>query len=275
LRFMNIINLDKDYQKKQVNNSHDYLLIDFLTNENKSNIFIDFNDISEPNSLNYTIFKIIIIHIILDSLNQNSLIELFKIVYIDKTIYDDKNKSFFINVIVKFFNDNMLQKNSTKVLILPFKNDSYDISLYKVKLDQEKQKLTLILGEYTDYNNFKDLLKEKYNLNYRDFANVVGFIYNTNESNYGIKLKSLKDKNVRDVYNDGTICNNLSKQVIRDRFIEEILENKMFTKLYNSKNYKTKSYCLIIEIFLRLFNIINYNDKIWFLNKNFTLFNKI
>ena len=104
-------------------------------------------------------------------------------------------------------------------------------------------------------------------------GDIVGFIYNINEYNYSIKLKTLKDKKIPNVYNDGTICNNLSKKEIKTRFIENILSKETYEKLYKSKFYKTPSYCLIIEIFLRYLNIINYDNKVWFLNKSYTLFN--
>ena len=45
--------------------------------------------------------------------------------------------------------------------------------------------------------------------------------------NYVIKLKTLKDNTIPYVYNDGTICNNLSKKEIKNRFIEII-----FKKIY-------------------------------------------
>ena len=264
--------MNKEYDNALDKNSNDKLLINFLNIEkNNSNLFINYSETSDNKyEINYTIIKTIIIHMLLDSLKLDELLNLFKITYFKKHDESQKFDILFLNTIKKYFNDNILSKRK-KVLILPFKNQSYNFSLYIINLEEDS--ISLKIGEYVDYKEFEELLNEKYYLNYKEYGHIVGFIYNINEYNYSIKLKTLKDKKIPNVYNDGTICNNLSKKEIKTRFIENILIKKTYEKLYKSKFYKTPSYCLIIEIFLRYLNIINYDNKVWFLNKNYTLFN--
>ena len=271
-RYNNIINLNKEYDNALDKNSNDKLLMNFLNIEkNNSNLFINYSETSDNKyEINYTIIKTIIIHMLLDSLKLDELINLFKITYFKKHDESQKFDILFLNTIKKYFNDNILSKRK-KVLVLPFKNQSYNFSLYIINLEEDS--ISLKIGEYVDYKEFEELLNEKYYLNYKEYGDIVGFIYNINEYNYSIKLKTLKDKKIPNVYNDGTICNNLSKKEIKTRFIENILSKETYEKLYKSKFYKTPSYCLIIEIFLRYLNIINYDNKVWFLNKSYTLFN--
>ena len=271
-RYNNIINLNKEYDNSLDKNSNDKLLINFLNNEkNNSNLLINFSETSENiDQINYTMIKIIIIHMLLDTLKLDELLNLFKIIYFKQHDEFQKFDSLFLNTIKKYFNDNILIKKK-KALILPFKNQSHNLSLYIIDLKEDS--IDLKLGEYVDYKEFEELLNEKFYLNYKEYGNIVGFIYNINEYNYSIKLKTLKDKKIPYIYNDGTICNNLSKKEIKTRFIENILSKEIYEKLYKNKFYKTPSYSLIIEIFLRYLNIINYNSKVWFLNKNYILFN--
>jgi len=274
LRFYNIISVNKEYEETLNKNSHDKLLINLIDIEkNKSNMFINFEENKDKDKINYSILKIIIVNIILDTLNLNDLITLFKYTYLNKADYDDENKNIFFNIVNKYFNDNILRLNSKSALILPFNNDNFAISLYMINLDEDNNNLTLVLGEFTDYKDFDKLINEKYKLDIKSYANIVGFIYNIDDMNYVIKLKTLKDNTIPYVYNDGTICNNLSKKEIKHRFIEIIFKKNIYDKLYSSKFYKTPSYCLIIEVFLRYLQIINHNNQIWFLNKNYVLFN--
>ena len=266
-----ILNLNDN--KKISKNSIDNLLINFLTIEkNIKNIFIDFNSNSSSyntNMINYLYFKIIIIHIIIDTLKYSDLLILFKIIYFENIVINNNDERVVFNTIKKYFNDNILTKNNISVIILPKKNEDFLLSLYKINYDKK----SLELCQYTDYQLFNDLIVKKYEINYKEYSIIVGFINNISENNYNIKLKTLKDPLIPYVYNDGTLCNNLSKKEIKIRFIEKIINKEKYEMLYDCKNFKTPSYCLIIDLFLRYYQIINYNNKVWFLDKNYCLYN--
>tara|TARA_Y100000992_G_scaffold302444_1_gene276638 strand:+ start:17395 stop:21315 length:3921 start_codon:yes stop_codon:yes gene_type:complete len=268
--YYSIINIDKDYEKSLVKNSYYKLLIDFLNIEkNINNLFIDFNNTSlfeETNKINYIYIKYIICNIIFDLLQLNELINIVKFVYLNIDTYksEEQEKNVFFSIIKKIVNDNCITKKNTDYFVTYFKNDIFNYSIYKIV--KQEGKIELVLGEYTDYEMLKDELIEKYKIDVSNYGIIVGFINNINKNNYELKLKTLKDPNNDKIYNEGTICSNLSKKEIKNRFIEKILPKSLFDKFYNLKNYKSPSYCLIIEIYLRFFNIINYNNKVWFIN---------
>ena len=83
----------------------------------------------------------------------------------------------------------------------------------------------------------KDELNKKYKIDVSNYGVIVGFINNINKNNYELKLKTLKDPNNDKIYNEGTICNNLSKKEIKNRFIEKIISKGLYDKFYNLKNY--------------------------------------
>ena len=43
-----------------------------------------------------------------------------------------------------------------------------------INLDSDKKNLTLVLGEFTDYKDFDELINQKYKLDFKTYANVVG-----------------------------------------------------------------------------------------------------
>ena len=268
--YNSIINTDKEYEKSLVKNSYYRLLIDFLNIEkNTNNLFIDFDNTSsfeETNKIDYVYIKYIISNIIFDLLQLDELINLVKFVYLNMDVYKSENseKNVFFSIIKKIVNDNCITKMNVTYFITYFKNDIFNYSIYKIIKHGEK--IELELGEYTDYEYLKNELNKKYKIDVSDYGVIVGFINNINKNNYELKLKTLKDPNNDKIYNEGTICNNLSKKEIKNRFIEKIISKDLYDKFYNLKTYKSPSYCLIIEIYLRYFNIINYNNKVWFIN---------
>jgi len=58
-----------------------------------------------------------------------------------------------------------------------------------------------------------------------------------------------------------------------DNFIKQFLDAEIYEKLLKIPKLITATYCVVIELYLRYYNLINKHDKFWFFNGNYAAIN--
>ena len=155
-------------------------------------------------------------------------------------------------------------------IIIPIKSEFTNYSIYLLKVE-EIDEITLIPGEPLDYKNFKPLIDEKYLYNFKAQYNPVGYVElnEKEEELYDFKIKHYEDGK----YTPGRKCKTFHR--IEDKydvFMKDLISSDIFGIL--KKNKLGKYLCVITEIVLRNFDLINKNSNKWFMNPNETLINK-
>ena len=99
--------------------------------------------------------------------------------------------------------------------------------------------------------------------------NIIGYIGYENKNQYLI----FKTKDTRSTRNSGARCDQAIKSVKVD-VLNKIIGQDVFNK-ENTKKISGIEICILQEILLRYYNSIRKNGKIWFINSDIALFNKI
>ena len=268
--YSNIISEKLNYT--QLDNSKYNMLSYVISFNNKNNNIL---------KLDATILKEIIINILLDNLNLESYINLIHYIY---NTYNDyhlssiSEKSDYNDIVMyikKYIDKNTVEtinKNETvKAIILPFKSEFENYSLYIIK--NINKNINLVKGEPTDYNKFIDTINLKYKIGEsNNYDDVYAYISSDEKSEF-YKFKIIY-KMSDDKYSTGRVCQNF--HTIKDKydlFISKLMDEKVYNDLIE---YKVGKYlCIIAEIYFRYNDIINKNSKKWFLTMNHVIINKL
>tara|TARA_B100000902_G_scaffold243071_1_gene230137 strand:- start:9641 stop:13678 length:4038 start_codon:yes stop_codon:yes gene_type:complete len=271
-------NNDLNYFTKSENSKYNLLSYVITFNNNNNNIF-DFDPI---------ILKEIIINILLDNLDLQSYMNLFNYIYNTYNEYhantiseynekSDYNCKEIVMYIKKIIDKNVIQiihnDKTIKAIILPFKSEFEDFTLYII--ENINRNINLKKGEKMDYNKFIDKIKSQYIIDESKYADTYAFI-NSNEKsefyNFKIIYKIFEKDDYK--YSNGRVCQNF--HTIKDKyqsFMNKLMDKKLYDELINKK--LGKYLCIIAEIYFRYYDIINRDEKKWFLTMNHFIINKL
>ena len=188
------------------------------------------------------------------------------LVFVD-SINDPSKFNALEKTIKKYLDTKMITlKNKTGILIA----DTNKTNMYI----QDGENETWKIAEPEDLRNFEraGLIKEALEENPNNFNKIIGFIdmfRNGKEMVYRVKDLSQMQNNV------GT---RISGQTPGKRVLIGYLNNIVGKELYSleqSKEIMQLGVCVIIELLLRDYNATKKDQKVWFLNPEKALYNKI
>tara|TARA_R110002072_G_scaffold5205_5_gene34453 strand:+ start:36 stop:4028 length:3993 start_codon:yes stop_codon:yes gene_type:complete len=193
---------------------------------------------------------------LIEILNYNQNFNLINYLYFTKR---ERELSLFEEKIFNYYESNIIQKDSIKALIF---NDFGILKLlvYNPKYNTwEEGKSELVELE----NNIKELIikKEDYNL-------IVGFIGTFKNEINVYKIKQMDKKR-----NKGARCDQSGKADALNILNSIIGETEY--NVANTKKYNQTFICIIQELYLRYFNNIKKDDKVWFLRPELAIINEI
>ena len=192
--------------------------------------------------------KFILDHI-LDILNYNDHIDLLNY------LYNNKLNSFEEDI--KNYYDKYLLKNKGLIGILIQNKSSEKLFIFK----DDKW----IIAESEDYKDLISEIKSKIIINVKSLNNTIGYIGNFKHEYNIFKIKHMTKKRHK-----GARCDQISKTDSLN-ILNEIIGDKK----YSSKDIGGKLICLYQEIYMRYYNHINKDNKIWFLTPVQAIVNEI
>ena len=254
------------------------ILTSFIKTDNldKNNI-ISYDDIKLPkfnyNFIHISFLQIIICNMLLDNLNVDDKIMLYK--YIIDIQYDklDGKSNIFIKNIINYFQNYIIDSKNKKILVF-FESNKITNKNYSIYFIEKTDKTIITKGDYEDYQEFNDIIVKKFTIVETNYAPIIGFIenvdYNIHKQNYVLKLKNYN--NTLKQYNPGNICKQIQpKGTLINDYMKLIVPEEIFDII--TKDKKTVNYiCIIIELYIRYNQIIQKN-KFWFFDTNYSNFN--
>ena len=210
---------------------------------------------------------------LLDNLNVDDKIMLYK--YIINIDYErlDKKSNIFIKNIIDYFQNYIIDFKNKKILVF-FESNKIINKNYSIYIVEKTDKIIITKGDYEDYQDFNDIIVKKFTIPEKNYAPIVGFIenvdYNIHKQNYVFKLKNYN--NTLKQYNPGNICKQIQpKPTLINVYMKLIVPDEIFNIISKDKN--TVNYiCIIIELYIRYNQIIQKN-KFWFFDTNYSNFN--
>jgi hypothetical protein len=112
-------------------------------------------------------------------------------------------------------------------------------------------------------------IRHKWIINKTKLNKIIGFISADNKNKY----KVFKTKNTTVNRNSGARCDEAGKAKTI-KLLNDIVGYEWLNK-ENTKKLIQVDLCILEEIFLRFLNKTNKDNKIWFLDSNIAIFNKI
>ena len=242
-KLYNIANSDITVIKKGTADWYLYLAVLKNTNYLEQEIGINNEDYDE----------FLIAHI-LEYLTFKESVALLNYIYFHTSLNELEMK------IKDYYDSCLLQNKGITGIIIPYDNKQ----ILLIKGEQSWHH-----GQQEDYTDLAPEIK-KIIIPKNEYSKYVGFIINFKRE-YNI----FKVKNMSDTRGTGARCDQSGKaEAIK--LLNDIIgtdENK-FTK-ENSKEKKKIEFCILQEMYLRYFNKINKNGKIWFLSPQKSSINKI
>ena len=242
-------------------------------------------DIDNSKIISKDYLDIIIIFICYDNLNSNDLLLLNKFIIKkikgQEFLYKNDTELLIFNILKKKINDLIIVNGDTQAIIIPNNDAEKTLNNKKYTLYIIKD-TNLELAEPIDYEEFDEVInnKFKYSQEIIDY-DIYGFVIkNQNNSDYLFKLRKEETKQGKTIRTSGAICYQAGKSNIQDLFLKQILDSTILSNILDSTNiskHKTKlnltDYCIILELYLRYYNLINKDGKIWFSDNLHTFYN--
>ena len=151
-----------------------------------------------------------------------------------------------------FYNKN---KNTSPETILRYNNDMKQWE----EVDSEDK------IEIMNY----DIIKKAWFIESEKLNDIIGFVSYENKNKYMV----FKTKNNKLLRNKGARCDEAGKIKTID-ILNLIVGDEKYNKK-NTSSYNQIDLCILQEFILRYYNMLNKNNKIWFVNPDVALFNKI
>jgi hypothetical protein len=185
----------------------------------------------------------------IDIIQENSIENLIKTHFNNRIITINKGN---ISRYLLFYNNN---KKTSPETILSYHNDSKEW----IEVDSEDK------IEILSY----DIIKNAWLIDSEKLNDIIGFIEYENKNKYMV----FKTKNNKLLRNKGARCDEAGK-IKTINILNLIVGNDKYNKK-NTSNFNQIDLCILQEIILRYYQLINKNNKIWFINPDIALFNKI
>jgi len=291
--YKNIINYNKDFLKK-IKNKKDHILLlaelfNLFKNKNKNekyeNLLFNFDsDLTSSDSVTIVkkhIFEIVI-SILIDKLSFNQHKSLIEFIYDldEEFLYDDIEEKNLLIFLKNYYGFHLLENKDLRGFIFnpnivdkAFINPSNKDKKFILFILNKKNRLELATP-YDYENNLEEIIGNKYKVDISNYTNILGFYKHIDidySFDYDFKIKLLKDGITPGLYNSGKVCTTFAqKNKENDLDLNKILKNLEITNL---PKMTTSLFCILIEVVLRYYNLINKDGKMWFFDFNSSLVN--
>jgi hypothetical protein len=185
----------------------------------------------------------------IDIIKENSIEYLIKNHFNRNMVTINKG---FISRYLLFYNKN---KNTSPETILRYNNDMKQWE----EVDSEDK------IEIMSY----DIIKKAWFIESEKLNDIIGFVSYENKNKYMV----FKTKNNKLLRNKGARCDEAGK-IKTINILNLIVGDEKYNKK-NTSSYNQIDLCVLQEFILRYYNMLNKNNKIWFINPDVALFNKI
>tara|TARA_B100000787_G_scaffold159359_1_gene137416 strand:- start:7419 stop:11390 length:3972 start_codon:yes stop_codon:yes gene_type:complete len=194
----------------------------------------------------------VILHLLLENEYYNNYF------YLLKYLFDNTELTEFEDKIKKYFSKKMYNFNDKQFFVIPDKNKIivYLFNNYNFNLAEHE--------DIKEFNIYIEDLKKSY-----EFNQIIGFMDNYNNEYI------FKTINILNTRSSGGRCNVITKTLVASQISEIIKDEKYFNEINNSLDkFHRDSLCIIQEIILRIFQLSEKDNKIWFMSfENSVIFN--
>ena len=219
-----------------------------------------------------------------NAININVLEQLLMDHIIDTLMFDDK-----LSILNYIYSIDIIQENSIEYLIKNHFNRNIItinkgiISRYLLFYNKNKNTSPETILRYN--NDMKqweevdsedkieimnyDIIKKAWFIESEKLNDIIGFVSYENKNKYMV----FKTKNNKLLRNKGARCDEAGKIKTID-ILNLIVGDEKYNKK-NTSSYNQIDLCILQEFILRYYNMLNKNNKIWFVNPDVALFNKI
>jgi hypothetical protein len=254
--YINILNGNKEYKNNFINKNDKF--------KGLTEIFERKVDLLIPKEY----IRKIILTIILESLSFNSHKELVEFIYLkdDELLYTKEyEKEVFIET-QEYYKNLILENERYKVII--FSQDVFDEN--DTSIDKKYNYRLYILNSRNllekalplDYDDFNNLVENKYKIEDDKYNSILGFIDYANkveghENRYSYMFK-LKDHTNKQ--NRGKNIRSYNKEALLKYLYDELKVERIYDNATGDQLF------ILIELYLMYNNFINTNGKIWFID---------
>lgn len=222
---------------------------------------------TSKNAINNNILEQFLIDHIIDTLMFEDKLNILNYIYSKDIIQENSIE----NLIKTHFSRNVVNINKgiiSRYLLLYNKNKKPSPEVIMTYNNDTKQWIEVDSEDKIEIMSY-DIIKKEWFIESENLNDIIGFISYENKNKYMV----FKTKNNKLFRNKGARCDEAGKIKTIDILNMIVGENK-----YNKKNtskYNQIDLCILQEFILRYYNMNKKNNKIWFINPDIALFNKI
>jgi hypothetical protein len=286
--YKNIINYKKDFLKT-INNKKDHIILlaelfNLFKNNKDSNLFnfeSNKSSISEITIVKKYIFEIII-NILLDKMTFSEHKSIIEFIYNlnEEFLYENEDEKNLLIFLKNYYDSNLIENLDLRGFIF---NTLIVDDIYKNTTNKDNKFIFFILNKnnilelakpYDYENGLIDVIKRKYNTDFSQDINPIGFLKqykNDKNIDYDFKIKLLKDGKTKGLYNSGKVCTTFAQKNKESEI--DLTKIVSLLEINNLPKMTTSLYCILIEVILRYYSLIKKDDKHWFYDFNYSLIN--
>jgi hypothetical protein len=239
----------------------------------KDNTIIKLND---KNARKILVSELMV-HKLFDILNLEEKINIMNALEIDLSDRDLENELyvFFINSLKEYLNSKIINERGIIGIMFSIgKNKATDLNYYvknKNNIWEEAQPQDKkIINNSQLYKSYEI---KAFNLD--EYLGFIGIQKNKKDS-YVFKLKKNKTLEGKNKVSKGFVCESTNKQELLNNVISKFNVNLDGTPKINDKNkrqYQPADLCILTELTYRYYQIIKYENKLWFVSTEFATIN--
>jgi len=207
------------------------------------------------------------INILLDDLDFNKSVLL--VIYLLNKNNGYNELTDFEKDLLSYYSPKILEANNGKLkaLYIPNKSEFRDYTLYILtNTNLETSNVTLNSAQSEDYNDFDSIIESK-KIPASQMAVPLGFLSRDKK----ITKELITDFKVKTGSNKGAVCVQAGKLNSEKIFValgvkNEIIEKLKGKKLEKGEKLNQKNFCAAQEIYFRLYDLQNVENKRWFFN---------
>jgi superfamily II DNA or RNA helicase len=239
----------------------------------RDNTIIKLNDKNERKIL----LSELMVHKLFDVLNLQEKINIMNALEIDLPDRDLENELyvFFINSLKEYLNSKIInERGIIGVMFSIGKNKTTDLNYYVKNRNniweeaQPQDKKIINNSQLYKISNIKSF-------NLDEYLGFIGIQKNKKDS-YIFKLKKNKTLEGKNKVSKGFVCESTKKQELLDNVISKFNVNLDGTPKINNINkrqYQPTDLCILTELTYRYYQMIRYQNKLWFVSTEFATIN--
>ena len=159
-------------------------------------------------------------------------------------------------VIQEYFDEKIMKSSETNLLGIIINKENN----WKLFIQSKKNGTNWIEADSEDFNQFKDGIMKKYHIQKKNINQLIGFIslFKNKEMVFKLRDNELKRNNF------GARCDSARKSEVI-KMLNSVIGKNIYNETNVEYDYVAFSLCVIIEIIMRYYTDIKYNNKIYFI----------